>query len=205
WVDGCADQSRPRPGPPRPDPPRPPPPPPPGRRPAPGPPGRRPPPPPGPPPPCRSCASFTRSERPSSMQPSISWIAACAALPSENVTKPKPRDRPVSRSVMTFASTTSPKRSKASRRPSSLVFQLRPPTNNLLPIVSLLSSREPCNPGCSIGTVRCPCSASDRPAGKALVPCVCRASVPQRHPSPCVCPRQYRERSGPTPKIDVPR
>ena len=50
------------------------------------------------------------------------------------VTKPKPRLRPVSRSVITFASVTSPCCSKAIRRPLSSVFQLRPPTNNFLDI-----------------------------------------------------------------------
>jgi len=75
------------------------------------------------------------------MLPSISSMAAWAAPPSAKVTNPNPRDRPVSRSVMTLASTTSPKRPKASRSPSSLVSQLRPPTKSLLPIFSSSSHR----------------------------------------------------------------
>ncbi len=53
---------------------------------------------------------------------------------SVNVTKPKPRLRPVSRSVMTLASVTSPKFSKAEKSFASLVSQLRPPIKSLFDI-----------------------------------------------------------------------
>src|SRR5712664_1388108 len=45
-------------------------------------------------------------------------------------TKPKPRERPVSRSVITAADITSPKRANAPRRPSLEVENERPPTNS---------------------------------------------------------------------------
>lgn len=56
------------------------------------------------------------------------------------MTKPKPRDRPVSRSKMTFASVTGPKRSNACLSPSSVVPQLRPPTNSFFDIAVLTLS-----------------------------------------------------------------
>src|SRR5690606_21970147 len=149
----------PPPPPPRRLPPRPPPPPPPPRRPPPPPPPRRPPrsppppppkpppPPPKPPPPppprgARSCASLTRRVRPSSSAPSICSMAVAAALSSRKVTKPKPRERPVSRSVMTLTSSTSPKLSNARRRAASSVSQLRPPTKRRFDISLSLSHRK---------------------------------------------------------------
>jgi hypothetical protein len=45
-------------------------------------------------------------------------------------TKPNPRDRPVSRSVMTAAESTAPNRAKAARKPSVEVEKERPPTNS---------------------------------------------------------------------------
>src|SRR5207247_8297853 len=68
-----------------------------------------PPPPPQPPPPPPLerglfSASFTRIGRPSSMAPFIAWIALAQSAGSANVTKPKPRLLPVSRSSTTFAS-----------------------------------------------------------------------------------------------------
>jgi len=45
-------------------------------------------------------------------------------------TKPKPLERPVSRSVITAADITSPNRAKAPRRPSLEVENERPPTNS---------------------------------------------------------------------------
>jgi hypothetical protein len=52
----------------------------------------------------------------------------------------------VSRSVITLASSTSPKRSKALRSPSSFVSQLSPPTNNLFDIFlfSFSWGQDPC-------------------------------------------------------------
>lgn len=66
-------------------------------------------------------------------------IAAVAAPSSAMVTKPKPRERPVSRSVITTASSTVPCGSKAARRLSLLVAQARPPTKSFVPISLLLS------------------------------------------------------------------
>jgi hypothetical protein len=104
------------------------------RRPPPPPLSRRrspPPPPPPPPPPRRSWASLTRMDLPSSSRPSISWMAVWASAAASKVTNPKPRERPVSRSVITLASTTGPNRSNAAQRLASEVSQLRPPTKIL--------------------------------------------------------------------------
>lgn len=49
-------------------------------------------------------------------------------------TKPKPRDLPVSRSVMTAAESTTPNRANASRSRSVEVENDKPPTNNLTDI-----------------------------------------------------------------------
>ena len=59
-------------------------------------------------------------------------------------TNPKPRDRPVSRSVMTAADWTGPKRAKAARSPSVEVVNARPPTNNLTAAMRTLLSKLPC-------------------------------------------------------------
>mgnify|MGYP001497376912 CR=1 FL=1 len=61
----------------------------------------------------RSSASLTRILRPSRVAPSISRCAVWAWVASPRVTKPKPRERPVSRSRTTFASVTVPKRENA--------------------------------------------------------------------------------------------
>src|SRR6185503_14644776 len=63
--------------------------------------------------------------------PSIALRAATAWLLSAKVTKPNPRDRPVSLSFTTTASTTSPKLANASLKPSSSTAHGRPPTNTL--------------------------------------------------------------------------
>jgi hypothetical protein len=100
---------------------------------------RRPPPPPRPPrsprsrppPPARSVfgrASFTLSVRPPTWEP---FKAAIAFSPSSLLaisTNPKPRDRPVSRSVMILTRSTCPYVSKSCRSSSSLVLKLRFPT-----------------------------------------------------------------------------
>jgi hypothetical protein len=64
--------------------------------------------------------------------------SASASLPIS--TKPKPRERPVSRSVITAADVTVPKRANASRSPSLDVEKARPPTNNLTDMTTLLSA-----------------------------------------------------------------
>src|SRR3989454_603532 len=106
---GCAGATKPpsprgappRPPPPPPKPPRPPPPPP-----------RRSPPPPAP----GAFAFSTWMVRPSRLVP-LSRLMACSASSGVAIsTKPKPRDRPVSRSVTTLADSTLPAAAKASRR-----------------------------------------------------------------------------------------
>lgn len=94
--------------------------------------------PPGPRERCCACASFTRMVRPSRSLPSSSVIARSAAAGSANVTNPKPRERPLSRSLMIFASDTSPKRAKASFSRSSVVPHDSPPTNSFFDISLLL-------------------------------------------------------------------
>src|SRR5207249_5756642 len=107
------------------------PPPPPGRPPPP-PPGRPPPgrPPPPPPPPVRGACGLEIStviRRPSSSRP-LSWeIAFCASSAVFISTKPKPRDWPEKRSVMTVAERTLPLWAKYSRSPSLVVEYERPP------------------------------------------------------------------------------
>ena len=73
-------------------------------------------------------ASFTFSVRPSSSLPLSASIAARAAESSGIVTNAKPRGRPVSRSVMTATSSTSPCSANALRSVSSVVSKLRLPT-----------------------------------------------------------------------------
>lgn len=102
---------------------------------------RRPPPPPPPPkprppplPPRRSSASFTRRGRPSSMAPFIREIASDACCADPMVTNAKPRDRPLSRSVATCTSVTSPKSSNARRSESEVASKDRLPTYSRLPM-----------------------------------------------------------------------
>ncbi len=100
----------------------------------------RPPPPKPPPdrPPPRglfSWASLTLMVLPSRLVPSILDIAVFASSSFVKVTNPNPRERPVSRSVITLASVISPKDANAWRRPSSVVSQLSPPTNNFFAIL----------------------------------------------------------------------
>src|SRR5688572_27637376 len=73
------------------------------------------------------------------MKPSICSMVARSSVASARVTKPNPRERPVSRSEMTFASVTVQKASNARRSSSLVVFQLKPPTNSLLLMFILLS------------------------------------------------------------------
>ena len=62
--------------------------------------------------------------------------AAAAASSVVYVTNPKPRERPVSRSLTTFASVISPNGAKASSRSSVVVAQASPPQNSLLLMVN---------------------------------------------------------------------
>lgn len=88
-------------------------------------------PPPPPPPPLRGAfgrASLTVSGRPSRSAPFMPAMASRASVSLDISTKPKPRDRPVSRSMITCAESTLPKREKASRMLSSVVVNGRFPT-----------------------------------------------------------------------------
>src|ERR1019366_7424161 len=106
--------------------PRPPPPPPPlGRPPPPPPPKPRPPP---PPPWGFGRASLILSARPSRSVPLSAAIARSASAESVISTNPKPRERPVSRSVTRLTRSTCPKGSKSVRSSSSFVLKLRFPT-----------------------------------------------------------------------------
>ena len=91
-----------------------------------------PPPPPPPPPRWRSLASFTLRLRPPRSLPSRARIASSAALASSISTKPKPRERPVSRSVITFTDSTLPWLSNRVRSSSSVVENERFPTYSFL-------------------------------------------------------------------------
>src|SRR5581483_10896305 len=75
--------------------------------------------PPPPPPFSRGRASFTLRVRPPICEPSSAWMAASAS--SEAIsTKPKPRGRPVSRSLTRLTLLTSPCDAKSSRSSSSV-------------------------------------------------------------------------------------
>src|SRR5438552_8854362 len=78
--------------------------------------------------------------RPSREVPLSEEMAFSASSVVAISTKPKPRERPVSRSVITAADITSPKRAKAPRRPSLEVENERPPTNSFTDMTLLLSS-----------------------------------------------------------------
>src|SRR5512145_1628492 len=82
----------------------------------------------------RGVALSTRIMRPSSCEPLSALIARSASSSPAISTNPKPRERPVSRSVITAADCTGPNRANASRRPSLDVENERPPTNNLTDI-----------------------------------------------------------------------
>lgn len=70
--------------------------------------------------------------RPSSCAPSSSFIAVSASASFSYVTKPKPLERPVSRSRMTLASATGPNCWKASKSDASSVAHASPPTKSFL-------------------------------------------------------------------------
>jgi hypothetical protein len=75
-------------------------------------------------------ALSTRIIRPSSCDPLRDEIARSASSVVAISTKPKPRERPVSRSVITAAESTVPNRAKAARNPSLEVENDSPPTNS---------------------------------------------------------------------------
>jgi hypothetical protein len=66
-------------------------------------------------------------------------MARSASSSVDISTNPKPRERPVSRSVITRAELTIPKRANASRRLSFEVVNESPPTNNFTGMQGLLS------------------------------------------------------------------
>lgn len=76
-------------------------------------------------------AKFTRRVLPPRFRPSMLCIADSASAGDVKLTNPNPLDRPVSRSITTFASITSPKEAKASLRVFSSVPHERPPTKSL--------------------------------------------------------------------------
>src|SRR5262245_42244810 len=94
---------------------------------------RRPPPPPRGPPPegrrsSRGRASLTFKARPASSCPCNAAMAACAAWSSAISTKPKPRRRPVSRSVIRLTRSTTPYGANRSRTSCSVTVNARFPT-----------------------------------------------------------------------------
>jgi hypothetical protein len=68
------------------------------------------------------------------LEPFSDPMARSASSVEAISTKPKPRDRPVSRSVITAAESTAPNRANVSRRRSVEVENDRPPTNSLTDI-----------------------------------------------------------------------
>ena len=76
----------------------------------------------------RGFASFTGMARPASCEPCSPSMAALADRLSGISTKPKPRERPVSRSVMILTFSTAPYCSKSWRRSFSVAVNARLPT-----------------------------------------------------------------------------
>jgi hypothetical protein len=79
--------------------------------------------------------------RPSSWEPFSEEIARSASSVVAISTNPKPRDRPVSRSVMTAAESTAPNRANAARRLSVEVEKERPPTNSFTDMTAPFACR----------------------------------------------------------------
>jgi len=71
-----------------------------------------------------------RIMRPSRLVPLSPAIARSASASVAISTNAKPRERPVSRSVMTRADVTTPNLANACMSPSFVVENERPPTNN---------------------------------------------------------------------------
>src|SRR5437667_3231358 len=82
-------------------------------------------------------ASFTVSARPLTSVP-FNCEIAFSALSSPIATKPKPLDRPVSRSVMILADSTSPNCANKSVRSFSVVWKERFPTKIFFDIIFYL-------------------------------------------------------------------
>src|SRR3990167_6123703 len=81
-------------------------------------------------------ASETVSMRPPKSLPFHMAIAPSAPASSAISTKPKPRERPVSRSVTMLAEATSPALAKASRSSSPVARYGRPPTKSLRAMIT---------------------------------------------------------------------
>ena len=93
----------------------------------------------------RFSASLTRSGRPFRSRPFMDAMHFCAVSSSSNSTKAKPRGRPVSRSVGSFASTTRPTSLNASMSSSRVTSKLRLPTKTLFEMSALsLRAAAPC-------------------------------------------------------------
>src|SRR5207244_214075 len=86
-------------------------------------------------------ASLTVRARPSSCDPFICPIALSASS-SDIVTKPKPFERPVSRSVIMLTASTTPHFEKASVTSFSVVWKERFPTNNFFDNLVYLTCKE---------------------------------------------------------------
>jgi len=71
---------------------------------------------------------LTTSERPPNSVPLTPAIAALPWLGSSNSTKPKPRERPLELSMITFDEATAPKAANSSRNSSSRASKGRLPT-----------------------------------------------------------------------------
>lgn len=91
----------------------------------------------------RSLAIPTVRSRPSTFWPLSESIAVLAVSGVANSTNPKPRDLPVSRSVMTFALVTSPCGAKRTSRSADVVLNARFPIWSLVEIVCSLRSSAP--------------------------------------------------------------
>ena len=75
---------------------------------------------------------FTVRARSPSVAPFIACIAFCASSGVDIVTKAKPRERPLVRSIMRLASTTVPWAANASCKSFSVVLKERFPTNSFV-------------------------------------------------------------------------
>src|SRR3989344_6093590 len=89
----------------------------------------------------KACYAFGRASETVSMRPPKSLpfhiaIAPSAPASSAISTKPKPRERPVSRSVTMLAEATSPALAKASRSSSPVARYGRPPTKSLRAMIT---------------------------------------------------------------------
>src|SRR5262245_14632173 len=140
--------------------------------------------------------------RPSSDVPLSEEMAFSASSVVAISTKPKPLERPVSRSVITAADITSPKRAKAPRRPSLEVENERPPTNSftdmtLAPFVSRVEIPHEYIPG----YVHCSVLARTMPPRNPDLHARCPGRCPcadGRWPADCVRERRTTSYSRPS-------